>query len=132
MPSVLLRQKAKEHGASETILTRDGYITEGAASNIFACIDGEILTPPKTNYVLSGITRDLVVEILLSNNLIHQEKSISEDVLFDADEIWVTSSTWEIVPIVELDNKLIGDGKPGPVWLKVNQLYQEFKHNYCN
>jgi len=132
LPSILLRYKAKEQGAKETILIRNKYVTEGAASNIFVCNDGKILTPPKTNHVLSGVTRDLLIEILSSNNLPIIESSIDENTLTDASEIWITSSTWEIVPVVELDGKSVGSGKPGPLWQQANQLYQEFKDTYCN
>ena len=105
---------------------------QGAASNIFVCTDGRILTPPKTNHVLSGITRDLLIEILISNNFSLAEESISENTLMDANEVWITSSTWEIVPVIELDGKPVGNGKPGPLWQRANQLYQEFKHTFCN
>ena len=132
LPSILLRYKAKEQGAKETILIRNKYVTEGAASNIFVCNDGKILTPPKANHVLSGVTRDLLIEILSSNNLPIIESSIDENTLTDASEIWITSSTWEIVPVIELDGKSVGNGKPGPLWQQANQLYQEFKDTYCN
>jgi len=131
LPSILLRHKAKEQEARETILIRDKYVTEGAASNVFVCTDDKILTPPRTGHVLSGITRDLIVEILMHNDLPIVEGSISESKLLSAGEIWVTSSTWEIVPVVELDDKLVGNGKPGPLWKQANKLYQGFKNDYC-
>ena len=131
LPSILLRHKAKEQEARETILIRDKYVTEGAASNVFVCTDDKILTPPRTGHVLSGITRDLIVEILMHNDLPILEGLISESKLLSASEIWVTSSTWEIVPVVELDDKLVGSGKPGPLWKQANKLYQSFKNNYC-
>ena len=131
LPSVLLRHKAKMQGAREAILTRDGYIKEGAASNVFICKNDEIFTPPKDNYVLPGITRDLVIEILSNNNIAYAETTIKEEKILDADEIWITSSTWEIVPVIKLNNKPVGSGKPGSLWHKVNQLYQKFKSSYC-
>ena len=131
LPSILLRHKAKEQEARETILIRDKYVTEGAASNVFVCTDDKILTPARTSHVLSGITRDLIVEILMHNDLPIVEGLISESKLLSAGEIWVTSSTWEIVPVVELDDKLVGNGKPGPLWKQANKLYQGFKNDYC-
>ena len=131
LPSILLRHKAKEQEARETILIRDKYVTEGAASNVFVCTDDKILTPARTSHVLSGITRDLIVEILMHNDLPIVEGSISESKLLSAGEIWVTSSTWEIVPVVELDNKLVSSGMPGPLWRQANKLYQDFKNDYC-
>ncbi|MCZ6804510.1 MAG: D-amino acid aminotransferase [Proteobacteria bacterium] len=131
LPSVLLRHKAKKQGAREAILIRDDYVTEGAASNVFICKNDEIITPPKSNYVLPGITRDLVLEILSNNNISYVETSIRAEILLDADEIWLTSSTWEIAPVIELDNKPVGSGITGPLWHKVNHLYQDFKSSYC-
>ena len=131
LPSILLRHKAKEQEARETILIRNKYVTEGAASNVFVCVDDKIITPPKTSHVLAGITRDLIVEILMQNNLPIVEGSIRESKLLSASEIWVTSSTWEIVPVVELDNKLVSSGMPGPLWRQANKLYQDFKNDYC-
>ena len=130
LPSILLRHKAKEQEAREAILIRDKYVTEGAASNVFVCTDDKILTPARTSHVLSGITRDLIVEILMHNDLPIVEGSISESKLLSAGEIWVTSSTWEIVPVVELDDRLVGSGKPGPLWQQANKLYQDFKNDY--
>jgi len=131
LPSVLLRHKAKQEGAKEAILIRDGYITEGAASNVFTCKNGEIFTTPKNKHVLPGITRDLVVEILADHKITYSETSISEKALLNADEVWVTSSTWEIVPVTQLNNMPVGTGKVGSMWKTVNQLYQEFKSGYC-
>lgn len=132
LPSVLLRHKAKQQGAKEAILIRGGYVTEGAASNVFICKDNEIFTPPKNKHVLPGITRDVVLEILAKDDLRYSETTISEADLFNADEIWITSSTWEIVPVIMLDNKPVGYGKSGVLWDKVNQLYQRFKSAYCH
>ena len=130
LPSVLLRHKAKQQGAAEALLLRDGKVTEGAASNIFICKQDQIVTPEKDNHVLPGITRDLLIEILKENNIDYVERMISAEELFAADEIWVTSSTWEIVPVVELDNKAISNGLPGPIWHKVNALYQKYKAGF--
>ena len=127
LPSVLLRHKAKEQDAKETILHRDGIVTEGAASNVFIVKDDVIYTPPKNNYVLPGITRDLVVEILKENKFDILEEPIKLNQLLNADEIWICSSTWEIVPVIKLDNKSVGKGCVGPMWEKINNLYQQYK-----
>ncbi len=127
LPSVILRHKAKEQGAKETILLRDGYITEGAASNVFIIEGDKVYTPPKDKHVLPGITRDLVLEILSRNNISIIEEPVKLEQLLRADEIWITSSTWEIVPVIELDNEPVGSGCTGPMWKKANDFYQEFK-----
>ena len=131
LPSVLLRHRAKEQGAKEAILIRDGYVTEGAASNVFVIKDGIIYTAPKNNTVLPGITRDLVLELLEKAGISFKEEQVKQEALNTADEIWITSSTWEIVPVVQLDEQQVSDGKVGPLWHKANELYQEFKLNYC-
>ena len=127
LPSILLRHKAKEQGAKEAILHRNGIVTEGAASNVFIVKDGKIYTPPKNNHVLPGITRDLVVDILNENGIKLFEESIKLEQLLAADEIWITSSTWEIVPVIELDDKPVGNGSVGNVWATINSLYQKHK-----
>lgn len=131
LSSVLLRHKAKQQGAKEAILIRDGHITEGAASNVFICKNDEIFTPPKNNHVLAGITRDLVIEMLADHKMTYSEITISEEELLNADEVWITSSTWEVVPVIQLNNIPVGTGDAGPLWQRVNQLYQEFKSGYC-
>ncbi len=127
LPSVLLRHIAKEQGAKETILVREGYVTEGAASNVFIVKNDKVYTPPKDRHVLPGITRDLVLEILAKNNINYIETPIKLEQLLNADEIWITSSTWEIVPVVELDSKPVGNGNTGKMWKKANDFYQELK-----
>lgn len=132
LPSVILRHKAKLSGATEAILIRDGYLTEGAASNVFIVKNGVVKTPPKDGYLLPGITRDLVVELLGEADITCEEVVITETELKQADEIWITSSTWEIVPVIKLDADAVGDGIPGEVWHKAIQIYQAFKTKMAN
>ena len=123
----LLRQLSAEVGAAETILFRDARLTEASASNVFIVKRGVIQSPPKTNLILPGITYDVVVELAQANGLALEFKDISEAEVRAADEIWVTSSSKEVLAIVELDGKRVGDGRPGPVFRRMHQLYQEFK-----
>lgn len=127
LANVLLRQQAVEQGCAEAILHRNGYVTEGAASNLFAVIDGILITPEKTAEILPGITREVVLELAKSNKFELSEEIISLEALRTATEIWVTSSTREIIPVVELDAVPVGDGFPGPLFQKMNQLFQEYK-----
>ena len=127
LANVLLRQQAVDVGAVETILIRDGYVMEGAASNVFVVIDGITMTPPKSQYILPGITRDLILEVMQANQLPYQEVAITETQLRSAAEIWVTSSVREILPITTLDEQTVSSGKPGPIWSQVWQLYQNYK-----
>ncbi|MEE8378976.1 MAG: D-amino-acid transaminase [Gammaproteobacteria bacterium] len=132
LPNILLRQEALDQDAAEAILIRDGLATEGAASNLFAVIDGVITTPPKGPTLLPGITRDLVLELAASNTLPCQEKTISLAELQQADEIWLTSSTKEILSVTQLDGKTVANGKPGPLYQQLLTLYQDYKQTLRN
>ncbi|HEX2197238.1 MAG TPA: D-amino acid aminotransferase [Burkholderiales bacterium] len=123
----LLRQASAEAGAAETILFRDGKLTEASASNVFAVRQGVILTPPKSHLILPGITYDVVTELAQANQLPLEPRDVSEDEVRGADEIWVTSSSKEVLAIVSLDGARVGSGRPGPVFARMYQLYQEFK-----
>ena len=125
--NVLLRQLSAEEGAVETILFRDGKLTEASASNVFIVKRGTIQSPPKTNLILPGITYDVVVELAQANKLPLEFKDVTEAEVRAADEVWVTSSSKEVLAIVQLDGKRVGDGRPGPVFRRMHQLYQEFK-----
>lgn len=127
LANVLARQEAIDAGAAESIFLRDGLAVEGSASNLFAVSSGRIATPPKDNTLLPGITRDVVVELARANGMPVEERAIPEAELRAADELWVTSSTKEIVPVTALDGRPVGDGRVGPVWRHMNALYQDFK-----
>ena len=129
LPNSLLKQQALEAGALEALLIRDGYLTEGAASNAYVVIDGTIYTAPKDEKVLPGITREVVIEIAQANNMPLREEAVKESQLKHADEIWVSSSTKEVVPITLLDGEPVGDGLPGMIWQKMDALYQQYKQN---
>lgn len=127
LPNILLKQQAQDAGAAEAILLRSGFVTEGSASNVFIVSNGMLWTPIKDNQLLGGITRDLIIDLVSHAGLSCAEADISEAQLRAADEIWVTSSTKEIVPIIELDNEKVGAGVVGPLWKQVAQLYQQYK-----
>jgi D-alanine transaminase len=127
LANILLRQEALDQDCAEAILVRNGYVTEGAASNLFAVIDDELITPPKNHEILPGITRDVILELAEANQIPYREDVIALEALQNASEVWVTSSTREIVPVIELDGQQLGDGKPGPVFKKMDQLLQAYK-----
>jgi D-alanine transaminase len=128
LANVLLRQMAVDVGSVETILFRDGILTEGAASNIFAVENGVILGPPKDQHMLPGITYDLVIEMAAANHMPMDIGYFDEARIRKADELWITSSTKEILAIVTLDGKPIGNGKAGPIFRRMYQLYQDYKN----
>jgi D-alanine transaminase len=125
--NVLLKQEAIEAGAAETIMVRDGRVTEGSISNIFVVKTGEIITPARDQFLLGGITRDLVLELARRHGLPVREAEIREPFLRAADEIWTTSSTREVLPVTQLDGNPVGDGRPGPVWETIRTLYGQCK-----
>ena len=128
LANVLLRQMAVEAGATECLLIRDGYLTEGAASNAMVVVDGILLAPPRNHLLLPGITYELVLEIAAQRGIPFEERPVTEAELRRASEIMMTSSTREIVPITMLDGQPVGNGRPGPVSQKLLSLYQEQKH----
>ena len=130
LPNVLLRQMAVDAGCAEAILIRDNeFMTEGSASNIFVVKDGKLLAPPKDNLMLPGITYDVILELAAANGIPYEVRRISLAELFDADELLLTSSTKEVLPITRLDGKEVGTGKPGNIFAKLHKLYQDFKRN---
>ncbi len=130
LPNVLLRQMAVDAGCAETILIRNNeFMTEGAASNIFVVKNGTLLAPPKDNLMLPGITYDVVIELAAANGIPHEVRRISVAEIFDADELLLTSSTKEVLPITQLDGKPVGTGKPGAMFAKLHKLYQDFKRD---
>ena len=124
----LIRQLSADAGAVETVLFRDGKLTEASASNVFVVKAGVVLGPPKSNWILPGITYDVVVELAQAAKMPLQLRDIAEAEVRSADEIWVTSSSKEVLAIVALDGKPVGDGRPGPVFRRMFQLYQDFKN----
>ncbi|MFK5914548.1 MAG: D-amino acid aminotransferase [Woeseiaceae bacterium] len=127
LPNILLRQQAVDNGAAEAILIRDGFMTEGAASNVFIVSNNVIKTPPKNQQLLPGITRDLVVELAHQHKMSIEETQISEEEFLNADEIWLTSSTKEILSVTKINQKNVGNGQPGPVWQDMYEKYQDYK-----
>lgn len=127
LAAVLARQEAEELGAEEAILVRDGLAHEGSSSNLFFVRAGEIGTPPLSQNLLAGITRGLVVELAARAGMPMHERPISVAELADADELWITSSMREVLPVTRLDGVPIGAGVPGPLWARMDALYQGYK-----
>jgi D-alanine transaminase len=127
--NVLARQISADAGAAETILFRDGKLTEASASNVFIVKRGVIVSPPKTSLILPGITYDVVAELARANAMPLEFREVTEADVRSADEIWVTSSSKEVLAIVSLDGRKVGDGKPGPQFRRMYELYQEFKRS---
>lgn len=128
LANCLLRQRAIDAGCAETLLLRDGFLTEGAASNIFVVQRGVLLAPPKHHLMLPGVTYDVILELAARHGLPHQVRDVLEEEVRAADELWLTSSTKEVLPIVRLDDKPVGsDGRPGPLYAQMLAWYQDYK-----
>lgn len=130
LPNVLLRQAAEQAGAAETILLREGRLTEASASNVFIVRDGALVTPPKSPHMLAGITRDFVLELAASTGIPTMQATVSEEELRTADEVWLTSSTREVTPVIRLDGKPVGGGEPGPVWGVIRAAFDQAKQAF--
>ncbi|MCB5188796.1 D-amino acid aminotransferase [Methylobacillus caricis] len=128
LANVLLKQEAVDAGVAETIMFRDGMLTEGTSSNIFAVKNGVLLAPPKDRHMLPGITYDVVLELAASNGIKVEIGPLSEGRVRAADELWMTSSTKEVLAIISLDSQPVGNGRPGPLFAQMYALYQDFKN----
>lgn len=131
LPNILARQQAVDAGCTESILIRDGLLTEGSASNIFIVRNGVILAPPKDHHMLPGTTYDLVLELAVRHGAAHEVRPVTEAELRDADEVWMTSSTKEVLAITTLDGQPVGHGadagRPGPVGRQMLAWYVDFR-----
>ena len=127
LANVLLRQLAVDVNASETILLRDGQLTDSSASSVHVVIDGELRTPPNSWKLLPGTTRSVIEEVADRAGVKWRAAPVSESELRAADEILLGAATREVQPISLLDGKPVGSGKPGPVWRKLHDAYQAYK-----
>jgi len=123
LPNIMARQKARSSGAFEALFVRDGLVLEGAGSNVFAVIGGRIVTPPNGPFILPGITRDLTIGLAREARDPVIEKGITLADLLGAEEVFLTGTTTEILPVVKVDGRAIGDGRPGRT---TRRLYQQF------
>ncbi|MEO8410792.1 MAG: D-amino acid aminotransferase [Propionivibrio sp.] len=133
LANILTRQLSVDIGATETIMIRDGYLTEGSASNVFVVKHGVILTPPKDHQMLPGITYDIVLELAAKYGAPFEVRPVAEAELRSADELWITSSTKEVLGIATLDGQPVGHGDaagkpgPGPVTRQMHAWYGQFR-----
>ncbi len=127
LANILAKQAAVEADAIEAIMIRDDYALEGSASNLFLVRNGIVFTHPKDNLILPGITRDFVIELLEELEIECKQQKIPKDWLYSSDELWITSSTKEVLAATKIDQKRVADGKPGELWRKTYDLYQQRK-----
>jgi D-alanine transaminase len=129
--NVLARQMSADHGAAETIMFRDGWLTEAAASNVWIAKDGALLGPPKSEHVLEGIRVELLRELCEECGIAYNLRPISEADVRAADEVLLSSATKEVLPVTQIDGEAVGHGalrgKPGPVYARLYEAYQAAK-----
>jgi D-alanine transaminase len=130
--NVLHYQQGYAQGAQETILfNREGNLTEAAACNVFVVKDGIIATPPLSTELLPGITRHILLKVLEKYSPRQvEERAISRAEVLAADEVWLTSSSKEVAPVVRINDQWVNDGEPGDVWLEVQQLFSAHKYEF--
>ena len=128
--NVLLTQQAIDADAQEVLLEREGLVWEGGSSNLFAVLDGKLFTPPKCHEILGGITRDLLVELAVAHHLKVVEAPIPTARLADAEELWITSSTREMVAVTELNGRAVANGEIGPIYKQLWAWYCDYRDTY--
>ena len=126
LANVLMKQQAAEAGAQEAIIVRNGEVLEGASSSVFVVLSGAVITPPNSRSILPGTTRDAALEIAEGVTPI-RIRTISLDELRAASEVWIAAATRDVVPVTTIDGRPVGEGKPGPVWSRMNALFNEFR-----
>lgn len=132
LANVLHKRDAGTRGADDAILVRDGRVIEATASNVFAVLDGVAVTPPVDPGMLTGVTRNLVLELAAGAGIETREAVLPLADLAQASEVWLTSSTREVSPVTTLDDRPVGSGRPGPLWRQIDRLYQEYKAGLAN
>ncbi len=126
LPSVLARQSALEAGATEALFVRTGFLTEGTHTNLFGVKNGTVLTHPLNNHILPGVTRTVLLELCNRERIPVSETAIPETDLFQLDELFVTSTTWEVVPVTIVNGRPIGNGKPGPLTRQLQEAFTDY------
>jgi D-alanine transaminase len=125
LPNVLASQRAKEADAAEALFIRDGAVTEGAHTNFCAVFAERLITYPKTQHILGGITREIVLGLCSELGIPSEERPILESLVREADELLITGTTTEIAPVVQVDDWQVGDGKPGPITRRLQKAFLE-------
>lgn len=129
MANSLLRQQAIEAGCAEAVLLKNGLLTEGAASSIFVVQRGQLLAPSPSHQLLPGITHEVILQLARQHGLPVQQRDISEAEVRSADELWLAASNKEVLPIVTLDDRPVGHGRPGPLYARMLVWYQDYKRS---
>jgi len=126
LANVLMKQRAADAGTQEAIIVRDGDVMEGSSTSIFVVKDGKIATPPNSNRILPGTTREVALE-LADGSMSVTIRRIGIDELRAADEVWISAATRDVLPVTRIDGQPVGTGKPGPLWQRMNQSFNALR-----
>ncbi|NHC42443.1 D-amino-acid transaminase [Bacillus sp. MM2020_1] len=129
--NLLAKQKAIVEGCFEAIQHRSEEVTEGSSSNIFVVKNGIVSTHQSNNLILKGITKDVILQVCTNNNIVVEERAFTLEELVNADEVFLSSTTAEVMPIIEVDRKPVTDGLPGPVTRKLQELFEQEIEKQC-
>ena len=130
LPAVLANQSARDNGASEAVFVRDGLITEGSHTNFFAVKNRTVYTPSLSNFILSGITREVIIDICRNNSIEIKEMSIKEKELKNFDEFFITGTTTEIKPVIQFDDWIVKNGNPGALTKEIQDAFKKYTSNF--
>lgn len=128
LPNILLFHEGLNAGFQDVILHKDNIVTEGIKANVFVIKNNTLYTPINDDRIVNGITRNLILN--LADNIETQERNITREEIYNADEVWLSNSTCDIVPVVKIDGHSIGHNKPGPVYHKMRQKLLNYMDNY--
>ena len=131
LANVMLRQMAVDAGANETILLRDGQLMEASASTVHVVLGGVLVTPPNSSRILPGTSRIVVEELADELGIPRRDAPISDAELRGADEIWLAAATREVQPVTRLDDRVVGNGRPGPLWRRIYDAWQRLKSDHA-
>jgi D-alanine transaminase len=126
LANVLMKQRAAEAGTQEAIIVRDGDVMEGSSTSIFVVKDGRIATPPNSNRILPGTTREVALE-LADGTMQVTVRRVSVEELRGADEVWMSAATRDVLPVTRIDGRPVGTGKPGPLWQRMNESFDALR-----
>ncbi|MRR20206.1 hypothetical protein EG827_08420 [bacterium] len=125
LANILPYQEAHDKGFAEVCFVRNGLVTEGAHSNIFFVRDGTLYTHPESNYILSGITRKIIISLAAANGIPLAEEAVPSDMIPYMQEAFITNTSGEVVPVLKISDQVIGEGRPGPLTRKMHGLFRD-------
>jgi D-alanine transaminase len=132
LAQVLAKQTAHQNGCDEVWMYEDNFVTEGGSSNAFIIKDNKLISRKNNKTILSGITRQAVLKLVQQESLLFDERPFTIEEAYHSSEAFYTSASVFVMPVISIDGKIIGDGNPGPLTLKLRNLYENFAKSFIN